>query len=239
MAQLETVDLKTLTPLVVVSLLGETTGRVARETRRRNHRGPRAQEHQSRFVADLDACARDHGNAARQIGSGRPLAPIQRRAARAQRVVVVVQLAVVFLADVAVLRLLQSPLRCFGSDVDGSCLAFEQGTRLGRDRERGRSHGKAQGALQGPVARGLQRRIIGLAQGLPGDAPPFASQRAPLGPLRKRDPTGRLSQPVQTTLVQLRQERWIRTHALEPGESRIGRTGIVPGATGATRGLDC
>ena len=104
-AQVEAEDLQPVAPLVEVRLLRVAVRRVARESRRDDQLRARAQQLDPRLVADLHAPAGEQRDAARQVGGLRALAVVEVGARRAQLVVERMDVAVVLLADVAVLRL--------------------------------------------------------------------------------------------------------------------------------------
>ena len=106
-AQVEAVDLEPVLPVGEIGLLGVAGGRVAREARRHDQVGAGAEQLDPRLVADLDAAARQHGDAALEVGGLGALREVELGARRAELVVERMQLAVRLLADVAVLLLVR------------------------------------------------------------------------------------------------------------------------------------
>ena len=104
-AQVEPVDLEPVVPVAEVGLLRVAGGGVAREAGRHDQVRAGAKQLDPRLVADLHAAAREHRDAALEVGGLRALREVEGGARRAELVVERVQLPVGLLADVAVLLL--------------------------------------------------------------------------------------------------------------------------------------
>ena len=103
--QVKPEDLQPAAPLLEVRLGRVTRGTVARETRRHDQLGARAQELDPRLVADLDAAAGEERDAPLQISGLRALGVVEVAARRAKLIVEPVDSDVELLAHVAVLGL--------------------------------------------------------------------------------------------------------------------------------------
>ncbi len=104
-AQVEAEDLEPVAPRREVGLGGVACGRVAREPRGHDEVRAGAKQLDAGLVADLDAAAREQGDAAGEIGELAAFLQVELGARRTQLVVEVVDRRVVLLADVAVARL--------------------------------------------------------------------------------------------------------------------------------------
>src|SRR6185436_20090293 len=103
--QVEAEDLEPVLPVLEVRLPRVSRRRVAREAGRHDQVRTGAEELDPGLVADLHPSARQQRDAAAQVGGLRALAEVEVAALRAELVVERVQLAVLALADVAVVRL--------------------------------------------------------------------------------------------------------------------------------------
>jgi hypothetical protein len=99
--QIDAVDVEPARPLGSVDLAREPARGIAREPRRDDHLGARAQQEHRGLIADLHAPAGDERDAAAQIGRLVPLPPVELGTRRAHLVVEVVQLVELGLAHVA------------------------------------------------------------------------------------------------------------------------------------------
>ena len=104
-AQIEAVDLEPVGPLREVALARVALRRVAREAGRDDQLRAGAQELEAGLIADLDPAAGEQGHPPAQVGRFGALAEVELGAFGTELVVEVVDVAVVLLADVAVLRL--------------------------------------------------------------------------------------------------------------------------------------
>ena len=102
-AQVEAEDLETIAPVGEVGLGGVASRSVAGKAGDDDQRRAAAQQLDACLVADLHAAAGEQGHRAGQVGEFGPLREVELGAARTELVVEVVDLAVVRLADVAVL----------------------------------------------------------------------------------------------------------------------------------------
>ena len=86
-AQIEAVDLEPVLPVGEIGLLRVAGGRVAREPRRHDQVGAGAEQLDPGLVADLHPAARQHRDAALEVGGLRPLGEVELGARRAELVV--------------------------------------------------------------------------------------------------------------------------------------------------------
>ena len=105
-AQVEAEDLQPVAPVGKIRFARVARGGIARKARRHDQLRTAAQQLEPRLVPDLHAAARQQRNTTAQVSDLSALAEIELRACGAQLVVEVMDLDVLFLADIAVLQLL-------------------------------------------------------------------------------------------------------------------------------------
>ncbi len=103
-AQIQTVDFEPAAPFAKVRLLRIASRGIAREARRDDQAGTRAQKLEPGLVADLDAATGQERDSAAQVRKLGSLREVELAAGQAQTVVEMMNGRVLLLADVAVLR---------------------------------------------------------------------------------------------------------------------------------------